>query len=172
MGRIRAFRWIGAIGIPVALLGGCAFASNPVSSPPTPTSSSPITSAPAETPELSEFEQQLPLSGEFVSQAAETTGTVDIQRREGGSVWIVLENFRTGDETDLRLYLKQDALVQDAEGHWGSSEDGYEIASIDPGASTQEIEVPGAWDMPAMYTLTVGAYLPPDYPALGSAALG
>ena len=153
------------------LLGGCAFASNPVSSQQALASSSPISSATAETPELSEFVQQLPLSGEFVSQAVETTGTVDIQRREDGSVWIVLENFQTGDATDLRLYLKQDALVQDADGHWGSSEDGYEIAAIDPGASTQEIEVPGAWDMPAMYTLTVRDYLPPDYPAFGSAAL-
>ena len=172
MGRIRAYRWIGAVGIPVAvLLSGCAFASTPVSSPPTPASSAPIPSKTAETSELSEFEQQLPLSGEFVSQAADTTGTVDIQRREDGSVWVVLENFQTGDATDLRLYLKQDPLLQDADGHWGSSEDGYEIASIDPGASTQKIEVPGAWDMPAIYTLTVRDYLPPDYPAFGSAAL-
>ena len=53
----------------------------------------------------------------------------------------------------------------------GSAEDGYEIASIDPTAPTQEIEVPGAWTMPAMLTLTVRNYVAPDFPAFGSAAL-
>jgi hypothetical protein len=121
---------------------------------------------------LSEFEQQLPLIGLFVSQATETSGTARIERRVDGSVWVILDDFRTGDASDLRLYLKADPLLQDADGHWGSAEDGYEIASIDPTAPTQEIEVPGARDMPAIRTLTVRNYVAPDYPAFGSAALG
>jgi hypothetical protein len=48
---------------------------------------------------------------------------------------------------------------------------GYEIAVIDPDASSQEIEVPGAWDMPAISSLTVMDYAGPGFPALGSAAL-
>ena len=63
------------------------------------------------------------------------------------------------------------ALVQDAGGLWGSAAGGYEIAVIDPSASTQEIEVPGAWDMSAIQSLTVSDYTPPDFPALGSVAL-
>ncbi|WP_255455026.1 hypothetical protein [Cryobacterium adonitolivorans] len=42
---------------------------------------------------------------------------------------------------------------------------------IDPSDATQEIEVPGAWDMPAIQSLTVRDYTPPNFPALGSAAL-
>ena len=100
-----------------------------------------------------------------------TEGSVEIQRREDGSVWIVLENFDTGDAADLRLYLKEDELLQDADGYWGAAEGGYELLLADPGASRQEIEVPGAWDMPEILTLTVADYTPPDFPALGSVAL-
>ena len=84
---------------------------------------------------------------------------------------MILDDFRTGDASDLRLYLKADPLIQDADGYWGSAEDGYEIASIDATAPTQEIEVRGAWDMPAVRTLTVMNYVAPDFPAFGSAAL-
>jgi hypothetical protein len=73
--------------------------------------------------------------------------------------------------SDLRLYLKEDALIQDADGYWGSAEGGYEIAVIDADAATQEIEVPGAWDMTAISSLTVMDYGGPGFPALGSAAL-
>ena len=157
------------VGIPVAvLLGGCTTASYQV---PPPTAVSPTASSEAQASDLSDFEQQLPLSGEFVSQAAATDGTVEIERRGDGSVWVVFEEFHTGEAGDLRLYLKEDALLQDAAGFWGSSEGGYEIALIDPGAPSQEIEVPGAWDMPAIQSLTVRDYTPPDYPALGSVAL-
>ena len=157
------------IGIPVALLlGGCTVNSGQV---PPPTAVSPTASGDALESDLSEFEQQLPLNGEFVSQATATEGTVDIERRSDGSVWVLLENFHTGDAADLRLYLNEDALVQDADGYWGSAAGGYEIALIDPGATTQEIEVPGAWDMPAIQSLTVSDYTPPDFPALGSVAL-
>lgn len=166
------------------VLSGCQVAPDPVPTPvasPTssPTASAPVDSAPvapapaaAEAPALSEFERQLPLSGRFVSQAAETSGTVRIERRADGTVWVVLEDFRTADASDLRLYLKTDPLLQDADGHWGASEGGFEIAPIDPARPTQEIEVPGAWDMPAIRTLTVRNYVAPDYPSFGSAALG
>jgi len=161
---------MGVVGIPVALLlGGCTMAAEPVQSPTA--SPAPTGSADADASDLSGFEQQLPLSGTFVSQATATEGTVDIERRSDGSVWVLLENFHTGDAADLRLYLNEDALVQDADGYWGSAAGGYEIAVIDPGASTQEIEVPGAWDMSAIQSLTVSDYTPPDFPALGSVAL-
>jgi len=173
MGRTRGLRWVGVVGIPVALLllGGCTSTSAAVSPPPATATDSAAEPADVPASDLSEFEQQLPLSGEFVSQATATEGTVDIERRSDGSVWVLLENFHTGDATDLRLYLKEDALIQDADGYWGSSEGGYEIAVIDPGATTQEIEVPGAWDMAAIQSLTVMDYTPPDFPALGSVAL-
>lgn len=167
---MRAIRWIGAVSLPLALtLSGCT-----VPTVPAPTSMTSRTSAPtpSASPALSEFEQQLPLTGLFVSQATETSGTARIERRADGSVWVIIDDFRTGDASDLRLYLKTDPLLQDADGHWGSAEDGYEIASIDPTAPTQEIKVPGARDMPAMRTLTVRNYVAPDYPAFGSAALG
>ena len=163
---------MGAVGIPIAmLLSGCTAASAELTSPQAATDGSPTSSSDAPASDLSEFEQQLPLSGTFVSQAAATEGSVEIQRREDGSVWIVLENFDTGDAADLRLYLKEDELLQDADGYWGAAEGGYELLLADPGASRQEIEVPGAWDMPEILTLTVADYTPPDFPALGSVAL-
>ncbi len=173
MSRIRMNRGIGAVLLALAL-SGCAVAGAPVQGSATSGAITPIPSASlaSEPPALSEFEQQLPLSGSFVSQASDTTGTARIERRADGSVWVTLEGFRTGDASDLRLYLKTDPLLQDSNGHWGSSESGFEIASIDPTAPTQEIEVPGAWTMPAIRTLTVMNYVPPDFPAFGSAALG
>jgi hypothetical protein len=170
MGRTPVLQWIGVVGIPVAvLLFGSTASLDQVSSPTATVL--PTASGDAPASDLSEFEQQLPLSGKFVSQATATEGTVDIERRSDGSVWILLENFHTGDAADLRLYLNEDPLVQDADGYWGSAAGGYEIAVIDPGASTQEIEVPGAWEMTAIRSLTVSDYTPPDFPALGSVAL-
>jgi hypothetical protein len=172
MGRTRAGRWVGVVGIPVALLlSGCTSTAEAVTPPTAAVSGSPASVEADEASDLSEFEKQLPLSGEFVSQATAADGTVEIERRDDGSVWIVLEDFSTGDASDLRLYLKEDALVQDADGYWGSAEGGYEIAVIDPDASSQEIAVPGAWDMPAISSLTVMDYAGPGFPALGSAAL-
>ncbi|RXZ71850.1 hypothetical protein [Agromyces albus] len=172
MSRMQTIRWIGAVGLALAMCG-CVVATVPVPSVTSRTiAPTPSTSTASEPPALSEFEQQLPLTGSFVSQASATTGTARIERRADGSVWVTLEDFRTGDASDLRLYLKTDPLVQDAAGHWGSAEDGYEIASIDPSAPIQEIEVPGAWTMPAIRTLTVRNYVAPDFPAFGSAALG
>ncbi|HEX6953276.1 MAG TPA: DM13 domain-containing protein [Agromyces sp.] len=190
MSRLRAAGRVAAVAIPLTLvLSGCHVATDPVPSPvasPTssPTASEPVDPEPVDpesvapapvasaAPALSEFEQQLPLSGRFVSQAAETSGTVRIERRADGTVWVVLEDFRTEDAPDLRVYLKTDPLLQDADGHWVSSENGYDIATVDPARPTQEIEVPGAWDMPAIRSLTVRNYVAPDSPAFGSAALG
>jgi hypothetical protein len=172
MGRTRAHQWMGVVGIPVALLlSGCTAPAEAVTPPTAAASDSSAASDDGRASELSEFEKQLPLSGAFVSQATATDGTVEIERRSDGSVWVVLEGFSTGDASDLRLYLKEDALVQDADGYWGSAEGGYEIAVIDPDASSQEIAVPGAWDMPAISSLTVMDYAGPGFPALGSAAL-
>jgi hypothetical protein len=172
MGRTRGLRRVGMIWIPVALLlGGCTATAEAVAPPAATAFGSPAAPDVDQASELSEFEQQLPLGGEFVSQATATEGTVEIQRRDDGSVWVVLDDFQTGDASDLRLYLKEDALVQDADGHWGSAEGGNEIAVIDPDEAHQEIEVPGAWTMSTIRSLTVMDYAGPDYPALGSAAL-
>ncbi|WP_306232053.1 hypothetical protein [Agrococcus beijingensis] len=166
-------RWIGALALPLALvLAGCTAAVDPPPSPEPSASSSTGTSAPeVAVPQGSAFQQQLPLSGTFLSQAAETSGSARIERRDDGSVWVVLEDFRTGAASDLRLYLKPARLVQDADGHWGAGGGQWEIASLDPAATTHEIEVPGAHDMPAIHTLTVMDYALPDFPSFGSVAL-
>lgn len=153
------------LGALVVGMSGCAATAA------TPAATPAASAAPSPTATASGFEQQLPLTGTFVSQAAATSGTVRIERGDDGVVRVELSDFATGDATDLRLYLKADPLVQDADGYWGSAEDGYEIASIDPDAANQVIEVPGAWTMPEMFTLTVRDYVQPDFPALGSAAL-
>lgn len=172
MGRTWGLRWFGVVGIPVAvMLSGCTPTSAAVAPPPTTAADSATDSGDDQASDLSVFEQQLPLSGEFVSQATATEGSVDIERRSDGSVWVLLDDFQTDDASDLRLYLKEDALVQDADGYWGSAEGGYEIAVIDPDAVTQEIAVPGAWDMPEIRSLTVMDYASPNFPALGSVAL-
>ncbi|GAA1825881.1 hypothetical protein GCM10009750_06440 [Agromyces salentinus] len=170
---MQAIRWTTAVGLALAMCG-CTVATAPVPTPVTSTAiePAPSSSTASEPRALSEFEQQLPLTGSFVSQASDTTGTARIERRADGSVWVMLEDFQTGDASDLRLYLKTDPLLQDTDGHWGSAEGGYEIASIDPSAPTQEIEVPGTWTMPAIQTLTVANYVAPHFPAFGSAALG
>jgi hypothetical protein len=166
---------MGVVGVPVALmLSGCtatAEAVTPPSAASPDSSAASGASAAGQASELSAFEKQLPLSGEFVSRATATDGTVEIERRSDGSVWILLENFSTGDAADLRLYLKEDAPVQNGNRYWDSAAGGYEIAVIDPDATTQAIEVPGAWEMPAISSLTVMDYAGPDFPALGSAAL-
>ncbi|POH70820.1 hypothetical protein C3B59_03905 [Cryobacterium zongtaii] len=54
--------------------------------------------------------------------------------------------------------------MQDADGYWGSTEGGYEIALLDLDTAKFEIEVPGAWSMPVIQSLTVMDYVPPDFP--------
>lgn len=121
---------------------------------------------------MSEFELQLPLVGDFVSQGAETSGAVRVESRADRSVWIILENFRTGNSSNLRIYLLPDPLVQTSDGFWSTSGPGYEMtASIDPSLARQEIEVSGAVGMPAMHTLSVRDYFGPGSPTFGSAAL-
>jgi hypothetical protein len=108
---------------------------------------------------------------EHVYRARLRRSSPDIERRRDGPVWIILENFHTGDAADLRLDLKEDALLQHAEGFWGTAEGGYEIAMINHSDATQDIEVPGAWDMAGIQPLTVMDCTPPDFPAPRSVAL-
>lgn len=167
--------WALAVIAALALSGcsadGVASTAAESSSRPTPSSIAEPLGVEPEEDELSEFEQQLPLSGELVSQASATQGTVRIERRTDGSVWVVLDDFGTGESTDPRLFLKWAPLVQTADGYWVSDEEGFDIGSIDPDLAAQEIEVPGARDMPTIQSLTIMDYAPPSYPALGSAAL-
>ncbi|QHC58859.1 hypothetical protein [Rathayibacter sp. VKM Ac-2760] len=149
------------------LLSGCAGGDAE------PDADAPSSDAPSSDAEqLSAFEQQLPLRGDFVGQGAETWGSVVVDRRADGSTWATFTGFSTGTATDLRLHLKEGALEQDDEGHWvdtaGSS---FEIGPLDPARSEQEIEIPGAHLMPAIATLTAIDYTAPDYPSLGSVAL-
>lgn len=173
-----AARWIAGLSLPLALLvSGCAADSQPLpSADATPSTTGTREHAPRPTTHpapLSAFEQQLPLTGSFVSQAVATEGAVRIERRDDGSVWIMIEGLRTGDSPDLRVHLKPDPLQQDAQGHWGTASGGdrYELATIDPTVPDHAIEVPGAHEMPAMLTLTLFEYVSP-YPSFGSAALG
>ena len=144
-----------------------------VSPRPSGDSSDSTATAPESEPALSDFERQLPLHGTFVSQGAETTGTVVIERRDDATVWVTLSGFATGEASDLRLYLKPWTIVQNEDGFWVNSVVGeaYEIASIDAAEQSQQIEVPGAGLMPEIQTVTVSDYRTPDYPALGSASL-
>lgn len=124
----------------------------------------------SETDVMSTFEQQLPLTGEFVSQAAETRGSARIELREDGTAWVVLTDFTTGPGLDLRLYLIDGPLVRDADGHWvaGPSSFQYEVAQIDPALAEQEIEVPAAGELPQIQTLTIKEYAVASF---GSVAL-
>ncbi|PPF32057.1 hypothetical protein C5D04_13650 [Rathayibacter sp. AY1D2] len=123
-------------------------------------------------PELSAFEQQLPLRGDFVSQQTETTGSVLIERRADGSTWAILTDFSTGDASDLRLQLKEGALEQDSSGAWVDTAGySFDIGPLDPEQPDQEIAIPGAHIMPALRTLTAMNYEGPDYPSFGSVAL-
>ncbi|PPF14401.1 hypothetical protein C5C94_07220 [Rathayibacter sp. AY1C3] len=156
------------------LLSGCT-GGEPTTGPSAPADAAPATSSAAPSSEessLSAFEQQLPLSGDFVSQQTGTTGSVRIERRTDGSTWAVLTGFSTGDASDLRLSLKEGALEQDESGDWVDTAGySFEIAALDPDRPDQEIPIPGAATMPEIRTLTVMDYQGPDYPSLGSVAL-
>ncbi|PPG57899.1 hypothetical protein C5C69_13710 [Rathayibacter sp. AY1C7] len=122
--------------------------------------------------QLSAFEQQLPLRGDFVSQQTETTGSVLIERRADGSTWAVLTGFSTGEASSLRLHLIEGALEQESSGAWVDTAGySFDIAPLDPEQPNQEIAIPGAHIMPAIKTLTAMNYEGPDYPSFGSVAL-
>lgn len=163
--------------LPLALvISGCGADVQPSPTPATTPTAATLepTTRPSESPAaLSPFEQQLPLTGSFVSQAVETEGTVRIERRDDGSVWILLEGLRTGSASDLRVHLKPDLLERDAQGSWTTPVGGirYEIGTIDPTVPDHAIEVPGAHEMPEMLTVTLFEYVSP-FPSFGSAALG
>jgi hypothetical protein len=156
------------------LLSGCT-AAEPTAGPSAAADGVPATSSvapPSAASPLSAFEQQLPLSGDFVSQQTATTGSVRIERRADGSTWAVLTGFSTGDASDLRLSLKEGALDQDASGNWVDTAGySFDIAALDPDLPDQEIPIPGAATMPEIRTLTAMDYQGPDYPSLGSVAL-
>ncbi len=118
----------------------------------------------------SEFEQQLPLAGQFVTQGTETAGSVRIERRDDGAVWATLTDFRTGAAPDLRLYLNEGSLVKNPENAW-TTEAGlaYEIASVSNSISTQEFEVRGSRMMTEIHSVTIADYS--TSVSFGSAAL-
>ncbi|ROP50196.1 MULTISPECIES: hypothetical protein [unclassified Rathayibacter] len=123
-------------------------------------------------PQLSAFEQQLPLRGDFVSQQTETTGSVLIERRADGSTWATVTGFSTGDASDLRLQLKEGALEQDSSGAWVDTAGySFDIGPLDPEQPDQEIAIPGAHTMPAIRTVSAMNYEGPDYPSFGSVSL-
>ncbi|WP_425844803.1 hypothetical protein [Agrococcus sp. TSP3-2-1] len=175
--RAAARRIAGSSVLVAVLLAGCAGDGQSLPEPDVSASAPAIGEAaqrPTTPPEaLSAFEQQLPLTGSFVSQAVATEGTVRVERRDDGSVWLMIEGLRTSDSPDLRVHLKPDPLQQDAQGHWGTAAGGhrYEIATIDPTVPDHAVELPGAHDMPAMMTVTLFEYVEP-FPSFGSAALG
>ncbi|WP_167040520.1 hypothetical protein [Salinibacterium sp. ZJ454] len=124
---------------------------------------------------LSEFEQQLPLTGQFVSQWTETVGSVEIARRDDGSVWVTLTDFRTGAAPDLRLYLNEGALIKNADDAWTTDVGvSYQLAGgVSESAIVQEFEVPGSHTMNQIHSVTVMYYSGSDgFPAFGSAPLG
>ncbi|WP_441790466.1 DM13 domain-containing protein [Leifsonia sp. YAF41] len=128
------------------------------------------TGAPAD---LSAFEQQLPLHGEFVSQRTETAGEVEIARRSDGTVWATLTNFSTGSSPNLRLYLNEGALVKNADGAWSAeSGAGYDIAANIGPSGSQQFEIPGSYGMPEIHSVTVFDFTAPDFYHFGSAPLG
>jgi hypothetical protein len=123
--------------------------------------------------ELSEFERQLPLSGQFVSQSAETSGSVEIARCSDGSVWASFTNFSTGTSSNLRLHLNEGALVKSSEGAWTVDDrKNYEISDVvGASANTQEFEIPGSPTMSAVRSITIFEYSAPDFLSFGSAEL-
>jgi hypothetical protein len=155
-----------------AFLGGCASAADqdpPIreaTATPSPSAATPDEGG------LSEFEQQLPLSGTFVSQWTETVGTVDIAQREDGTVWVTLTDFSTGAAPDLRLYLNEGVLLKNSDDTWTT--DGglnYEMDEAVASVGTQEFEVEGADHLAPIHSVTVSDYSPPDFHNHGSAPL-
>jgi hypothetical protein len=167
-------------GAVVLSLSGCASASNQSFDSHVPTTAGTPSLPPPEgetqddAPALGEFDQQLPLFGDFVSQAAETVGSVEIARRSDGTVWVTLTNLRTGTSPNLRLHLNEGALVKNAEGAWTvDAGHSYEMpGGVSASAGTQEFEIPDSRLMNAIGSITIFDYSPPDYLNFGSAALG
>jgi len=121
---------------------------------------------------LTEFEQQLPLTGTFVSQSTETVGTVEIARRDDGTVWVTLTDFSTGSAPDLRLYLNEGDLLKSSDDMWTTDVGlNYEMDEAVASAGTQEFKLEGATSMTPIHSVSVMDYSAPDFTTHGSAAL-
>jgi hypothetical protein len=167
-------------GLLAALLGGCTGAPDQGLDAPIPDATIPdVTATPAPSgaapdPEAgsTEFAQQLPLSGTFVSQWTETVGTVDIVRRADGTVWLTLTDFSTGTSPDLRLYLNEGAVLKNSDGMWTTDVGlNYEMDETVASDGTQEFEVTGAKYLTPIHSVSVMDYSAPDFNTYGSAPL-
>ena len=124
-------------------------------------------------PQMSAFEQQLPLTGQFVTQSTETVGSVEIARDSEGTIKATFTDFSTGTSPNLRLYLNEGGLVTNADGAWTTDAGlSYEIAPVMASASPQEVEIPGSNFMNEIHSVTVVDYTSPDFLHFGSAPLG
>ena len=160
-------------------LSGCTSASNQHLDAHVPTATAmPSTPPTADQPSgdaagVGEFELQLPLYGQFVSQAMETAGSVEIELRSDGTVWATLTNFSTGTSPNLRLHLNEGPLVKNSEGAWTVDAGlNYEISGgVSASATTQEFEIVSSRQMTEINSVTIFDYSAPGYLSFGSAAL-
>jgi len=134
---------------------------------PDPSSNTATTATPT-----SDTKTQLPLSGEFVSQGAETTGTVTIAATSDTEFTITLSNFSTGAGDDLRLWLSEGELTLGADGAYYVDGDAQlELGgTIDPTDPEQSFVFP----ITALSDWDIRSFTVYDYPgrtAFGSAAL-
>ncbi|KFF58623.1 hypothetical protein JF66_17240 [Cryobacterium sp. MLB-32] len=132
----------------------------------------PIETVEPEAAATSAFEDQLPLTGQFVAQWADTAGSVEITRHRDGTVWATLADFSTGASPNLRLYLNEGKLVKNGDGAWATdSGTNYEIAPVQASGSSQEIQIPGSQYMTEIRSVTILDYTSPDFMNFGSAPL-
>jgi len=116
--------------------------------------------------------EQLPLSGDLVSQGTRTTGTVTLTAATDTEFTLTLSGFSTGPGDDLRLQLSPGELVKGADGYY-SINDNTRIeleGAVDPQAPEQTFSVP----MMVLDTWQVRSFTVYDYAnrtALGFAAL-
>lgn len=112
------------------------------------------------------------MSGQFVSQGADTTGTVSIIAASDDQFAVVLRGFSTSAGPDRRLHLSPGLLTQGADGrYYVDSVGAYELpGSVDPADSEQVFFFPiGFWPEQEIRSVTIYAYA--ERVALGSAAL-
>jgi hypothetical protein len=113
----------------VLVLAGCTTGQLPVVPSPTNTPSAERSPKPAD---------QLPKSGDFVSQGATTTGTVTIASISDDEFSITLTNFSTGPGDDLRLRLSPGELVQGSDGFYYVDGSTLELpGNVDPNLASQ-----------------------------------
>jgi hypothetical protein len=118
------------------------------------------------------LQSTLPLSGEFVSQGAETRGTVTIAQTSATEFTITLTDFSTGEGADLRPWLSSGVLTKGPDGaFWVDSDSQLELpGNIDPSGPDQSFVFPlYALDSLEPRSFTVYNYA--DRIAFGSASL-